>query len=71
MNLSLVLRFLLCLLLWGMWVYQVKTGKLLGGNWRVWTTEKERPKLFFAVVAIQGLGFLVGSIWLICDALLN
>jgi len=69
MNTSLGIGFLIALLLWGVWLYQIKSGKLLGGNWRVWTTEKERPGLYWAVVGVQGLGILLGTILLIRDAL--
>lgn len=69
MNVGLVFGFFLTFLLWGIWFYQLRTGKLLYGFWRVWTTEKEKPDLYNSVLVVQGLGFLIGSILLIWDAL--
>jgi hypothetical protein len=43
MNPNIEIGFFIGLLLWGMWIYQIKTGKLLNGRWRIWTTEKENP----------------------------
>src|SRR5947207_6694231 len=40
MNISLVFRFLLASLLWGIWFYQLRTAKLIYGLGSVWTTEK-------------------------------
>ena len=69
MNVTVVFRFLLAFLLWGIWFYQLRTGKLIYGFGRVWTTEKEKPDLYSSVLALQGLGFLIGSILIIWDAL--
>lgn len=71
MSRSVFFRALMCFLLWGLWTYQVRSGKVLGGFMRERVTEKEKPNLYFGIIAIQGFGFLVISIWLICDVFLS
>jgi hypothetical protein len=69
MNISYLLVFLPLILLWGVLLYQLSTGKLLARNWRVWTTRKEQPILYWSVVAVQGLAILFGSVFFIRDVL--
>lgn len=69
MNVDLAFGFLIGLILWCVWFYQLRTGKLIYGLGRVWTTEKEKPDLYTLILGVQGLGFLIGSLLLIWDAL--
>jgi len=65
MNISLVFRFLLASLLWGIWFYQLRTAKPIYGLGSVWTAEKEKPDLYNSVLVVQGLrSFISGGVLL-------
>jgi hypothetical protein len=69
MNIGYGLGFFLFSVMWGLLLYQLGAGKLLDRNWKVWTTRKERPALYWTVVLVQAVGILLGSVFFIRDVL--
>jgi hypothetical protein len=49
-----------CFLLLIIVVYQLFSGCLLNMRWRVWTTRKERPGLYWTVLGIEAAASVVG-----------
>ena len=55
--------------MWCMLLYQLRTGKLLGRNLKIYTTVEERPGLYWPIVVFQGIVILYGSILFIRSVL--
>jgi hypothetical protein len=67
MRLSNVFGISIFLFAWSLWLYQLKTGKMLNRNWQVWTTLRERPAWYWIHIVLFGLTLLFFSIAFIRD----
>ncbi|HEX8913316.1 MAG TPA: hypothetical protein VF796_13225 [Humisphaera sp.] len=46
--------------------WQIGTGNVLGGDWRVWFRRSERPVMFWSVVAFQTLAAVLVALMARC-----
>jgi hypothetical protein len=66
-----VIEALGLLYFWAIWLYQVFTGDLLGGNWRVFTTEQARPNYYWAAVGIQAVSYFSLTVIFVWNRILH
>jgi hypothetical protein len=41
-------------------IYQLFSGRLLNGYWRVWITREGRPKMYWSILAIEFVFVMIG-----------
>jgi len=60
-----IVLFAAFIVLVGIWVYQLVSGKLIGQSFKVFKTREQAPIYFGATLALEGVILLAGVIYIV------